>query len=710
MALARVSPENAAETVRDQVRGFSETVDAAGRAPALVKLRENADELLALVESGTVEVEVLLLGDLHPQWTGTLAQWLGLEAESIVDLATGEKEEERRPVDLQRNCSVVRLRSRMQGRGRQAGERVAPVLVVARGSKESPGQEWMEALIAEVKNRPLTLMVAPKESDWAQAIAGLGSRDDWVCKIVEIETLHTKNLEESFGRPPLQQAGRMAGLWSASRALASMHGAFAAALENEGRGMRSKRASLEQQMAAKGSGSGGNPTEVLGDVRSYLQKKFDTFTKTSAARMGELVATHDGILTNKLDARIDAFEDFDYEKKPKIFVLTIPKQIQDGLLDEASRSLTDVGREDLLRMRELFREVETHLENLIESKGAPPVTLHFDHMSERHLTNLVDRSVGFNRPYQSEITRRGPMDYFMAARRYQMVFFMVFSAFGLSFIRSYREFTIPMGVVLLSFGLVNVYNGARKQSAETVAKELDKAREGMRNDLKRSLGEVQKGWDQAISRHLSEQQNNALDLVETTVKSITDQVAREAAADKEILQKQLKTLDASQRKVTEGVKKSSASAADLETLSQQLIVFFTSIMTPDAGAAPAAPGMPAGIPPAAAAGAAKPGMPKEAAEALKKLEAMKSGGAATPARPGAAAAGTARPGAARPGAERPGAARPGAARPGAGAGQKEKAEDPFAKLRKKASLKPGGASSKRPPLGSRNKPKPGSSD
>ena len=44
-----------------------------------------------------------------------------------------------------------------------------------------------------------------------------------------------------------------------------------------------------------------------------------------------------------------------------------------------------------------------------------------------HLEAPVQRSVAILRPYRGEVARRGPLDIFMAARRYQMVFFMVAS-------------------------------------------------------------------------------------------------------------------------------------------------------------------------------------------------------------------------------------------------------------------------------------------
>ena len=62
MPLIRVTQETAVETVQQLIGEFLEAVRSAGRDPALGKLEERAAELDELVESGSLEVELLAIG------------------------------------------------------------------------------------------------------------------------------------------------------------------------------------------------------------------------------------------------------------------------------------------------------------------------------------------------------------------------------------------------------------------------------------------------------------------------------------------------------------------------------------------------------------------------------------------------------------------------------------------------------------------------
>lgn len=647
MPLVRVTPENAVGTVHEQVEDFRQAIAAAGRAPAFRKLAERADELAALISTGTLEAEMLAIGDLHPQWTGSLAHWLGVDGE-ILARTLGEAAEPW-PADAgggtsTGGVSLVRVRRDLAPAGRRAGVRVPPILVVASGSAEPLDETVLEEVVGEMRRRPLTLLVGPEGADWGRALAGLGSREDWEAKFMPLETLTQRSLQESFGKPPWAQAGKMACAWSVTRALASLETAFSVLLEKEGRALAAKKAALEKRGGRAGGIS--NPNEVIGEVRGYLQKRFDGFQKEASAELADLVAPYDGTLTREVEARIDAFSGFEYEKKPKVDVITVPDAVEGALLERTREALTALLRGQWTRMRELLRSAEGRVETILEDRAAPPVAVHFHHLPEKRLETIIERGVQLNRPYRGELSRRGPMDYFMAARRYQMMFFMVFSAFSLSFIRQLTYFTVPAGVVLLAFGMLNVVNAAKKQRAEAEAKELGKARDALRTDLARSMGDVQKAWDQAVSNHLAAQQSQALESVESTVKSVAAQASREAAQEKELAQQQMKGLDAAQRKITDGVRTAEAAATDMENLSGQLIEFYGKIVGPaDGGEGPAGgkPGVPGpGAMPGAAAGASGAGAgaagaaAKLKAQAEQKLKALQggAGGAAGKARPG----------------------------------------------------------------------------
>ena len=629
MALIRLTADNAEEVTRQVVGDLAELVGAAGKSPALAKLGERTANLENLVGSGVLEVEVIL-GEVSEQWRGAVARWLQID-EGILQDAISSQEPIELPLQFDRRFSVVRIRSGYDSAGRQAGQRVPPILVVVHTPEPAPEKEIKDAIFDAVQEHPLSLLLVPAAAGWAKALATLASRDRWMCKAIGLELLAERDLEENLQLSPWKETAPFMVGWSATGAMGSLYNGLGLALEKEQRSLKSKRTLLDQKAAVDQQKATGNAGEIIGEVRGYIQKQFDNFQKESANRMQSAIGQFDGSLSQEIEASIKAFNQFEYEKKPKTLIVRVPAETQNHLLSRAKEVLSEAGRADLVAMGETFRRAQEEVEKLVEAKSGPPTVVHFNYLPDHELTNLVERSIGIQRPYSGTLPRRGPMDYFMAARRYQMVFFMMFSAFGLSFVRSYRQVMVPMTVLLLSFGLLNVVNSTRKQEKETEELELEKARELLRAELRRSMNEVDKSWSSAMSSHLSSQQSIALERIEATVNTYFEGASRKAADEKVLQQRQIKGLDQAERKVTEASKKVQSAPIELEQLADQFTQLYGAAIRPGEGGprVPGAPALPGGVRPApAGAGPAKPAaaeMPAAAAEALKKLQAAKAG-------------------------------------------------------------------------------------
>lgn len=627
MALIRITPENAVDTVLEQLDSFADSVANAGRAPSMLKLGENAVELKELAASGCLEVEVIGLGGLHPSWTGVIAKWVEIDPEPLVRIDEEETTIELEP-DLSKVASVVRVRSQLDTPPERAGTRVPPVLVVGCGTQEAPDKESLGKVLEQIQSRPLTLVLAPKDLTWAKAMTGLGSRNDFVCKARDLEDLSASEstLADSLDQPTWKQACELAASWSIAGGLASLYEAFSVTLEKEDRAARAKKASVEQR--AQQLQSAPMPTELLGDARAVIQKPFDRFQKSVSRELKDLVAQHEGSLWREINAAAGELDRFDVVKKPKSDVVSVPADFLNPLLDRIKEVLGDACRSTQMSLRDLLRDVKQDMEQLLEERGGPPVVLHFQELPPDRVNKILERAVTIQRPYKGDITRKGPMDIFMAARRYQMLFFMIFSAFGLSFIRSFTAFTVPAGLMLMAYGFLNVYQGFKQQRAEAEEKELDKARDSLRSDLTRAMGEVQKLWDQTLSAFMTEQQQNALELVEGTIRTSSAMDSRHAAGDKELVQQQIKSLDASQKKLADGIKNADAASTDLTQIRSSLIEFFVSATAPPEAAA-GAQGAGAASGAAATAGAPSAADLKAQAEAkLAKLGSVGAGAAA----------------------------------------------------------------------------------
>ena len=570
MPLIRVTPETAPAAVEDLTRDFADTVAGVGSSPALEKLAEDAGVLREVLAGRRIEVEVRVVDRADEEWVATAAAFLGLTPETLRKVAEGHVVA---PEATGSRFEIVRVRSGSAPLGRRVGDRLPPVQVIVRGAIDPPEEEVLKDLLSEVHERPLTLIVSPPASDWTQALTALGSQDAWVCRAVGLEAGQTEEtLSTLLGEPAWSSALELAGAWSGAKTLLSLYEAFAVALESETRSLGAKRAVIEQQASQQAATS--NPTEVIGQVRGILQKRFDGFQKRLGANLDRLIDPHEGTLAIEMEGVIEALDELGVEKRPKIDVMTVPESVQQQLLGRTTEELSALVRTEITRLDALLEEAEKSVVETVETKGGPPTTVHLTRLPRAALANQLERSVVLQRGYRGEVARRGPMDFFMAARRYQMIFFMVASAFGLSFIRSYREFTIPVGVLLLSYGLLSVVNSARRQRAETEEKELSKAKDNLRSDMQRAMNDVRRAWEQTISGHLSEQQSAVLEAIDQSMKAFAAEANRQAAQQRELVQQQLKTLETSKRKVAEGAKKAELSRQDLGPLIDQLQTFY----------------------------------------------------------------------------------------------------------------------------------------
>jgi len=609
MPLIRVSPETAPSAVEDLTRDFAETVAGVGASPALEKIAKEAGNLHEVLAARRIEVEVRVVDRADEEWVATAAAFLGLAPETLRRAAEGEVVV---PETTPGRFEIVRVRSGSAPLGRRAGDRLPPVQVIVRGAVEPPAEEILKELLSEVRERPLTLIVSPPACDWTRALAALGSQDAWVCRAVSLEAGQAEvTLATLLGEPAWSSALELGGAWSGAKALLSLYEAFAVALESETRSLGAKRAVVEQQASKQTAAS--NPTEVLGQVRGFLQKRFDGFQKKLGANLDRLIDPHDGTVAVEVEGVIEALDELSVEKRPKIDVMTVPEPVQQQLLGRTTEDLTALVRSEIARLDALLEEVETSVVETIETKGGPPTTVNLTRLPRTALANQLERSMVLQRGYRGEIARRGPMDFFMAARRYQMIFFMVASAFGLSFIRSYREFTIPVGVLLLSYGLLSVINSARRQRAETEEKELTKAKDNLRSDMQRAMNDVRRAWEQTISGHLSEQQSAVLEAIDQSMKAFAAEANRQAAQQRELVQQQLKMLETSKRKVADGTKKAELSRQDLDPLIKQLLAFYAAAT--------------ADLPISAGGASEDVRLPTAAVEALEKQSAAGAGAA-----------------------------------------------------------------------------------
>jgi hypothetical protein len=262
----------------------------------------------------------------------------------------------------------------------------------------------------------------------------------------------------------------------------------------------------------------------------------------------------------------------------------------------------------------------------------------------------------FQSNYHGEMPRPGFGEYFAAVRKYAMILVMGASMFGLSsLVRQYREYTVPITVMLVLFGTASVVTSTRTQRMDLMERETEAARNSLRPEFRRVLGEIQKPWQTTFSQHLAEQSASVLEQVDSAFRSHHARKDAGGAPERDRLQRQLQSLDAVEKRAPVVTKAKDALLTSLAQVRGDLRQALTSTPVTVAAARPAiaarpavaSAGAPAGAPAGPAAAPEAPAAPSPAQERLAALQAKMAA-----AREASQAASAAKPEAAAPSAAR----------------------------------------------------------
>ena len=546
MVLMRATPATALPTVRQIAGDLLRCVRDAGTLTSPSSLVEDIARLQQYGIESQVDVDVALDVGMTAERCDRVARWLSpqLDGATLAN-STGR----RTPIELTGTAGrpvriVVRAADRLPAQA--AGVPPAPVVVwiVGDGSSESISPPELPA-----EDAPIVVILAPGGEQGLRGEAAAVRGRAWHVEFIDVDALPAWSFEERLGSAPWSPVLDVARADAGARALEAMAGVATQVLDHELRGFKAKRTLLQQRVAKLQQKGTSAPAEVVGDVRSRLQRHFSDFARGLDDRLQSLLAAPNGTLFQEVEEQLAAMPALTREDRLKTTSTRVSPEFEEELLETVHARALAHGSRDLVAMRDMFRLVQTEVEQLLATHGGPPIVLQLQYLTDDRLRKLLDMQVLLQRRYPGELPRAGFFEYVMIARRYQMVFFMFFSAFGLSFLRTYREFMIPTAILLLSFGAINVINSVRRERTESLEREMEKAREMLRADLRRMFSEVQRGWTATVAQHLSDQVPLVVGQVESALRESAGRRGEAASEDRQRLQRQLQGLETSERRL-----------------------------------------------------------------------------------------------------------------------------------------------------------------
>ena len=691
MALVRATLPTALPTVRQFVADFKKLARETGSSPALDNLALSLDGLEAYSNKKPLDIELIVLSPLSPEEANRVSTWLGPgfppaplvspPADAVGIGVPGP------PLELR-----IQLRS-AQGRAPQrAGAPRSGVLVLIATKPVNLDEDARHALDRAFEDRPHVVLLAsakpsagpaplpvsaegpppadgtpaaetvapeppsPADDPFFKDLEARAKAGAWTC--LTHRTPPEMTLQTRLAAAPWDSLQDLLRAHSVAGAMESLMGVFEMAIDQQQKDIRVTKAVTQQKLAKfgpqKGPGAASSPlADLLADLKTRTQRLSQEFERGAAERLQDLMGLPGGALVRETETLLASLNDLETEPKAKTLGVKVPAEFE----EKANKLIRErVARHcggDLVALNDLFRLISQEIERTLTQAQNPPIVVQFRYLTDDRVRRMLDMYGIFQANFKGEIPRPGFSEYFASVRKYSMLLVMGASMFGAAaMVRQYREYMIPATVLLVGFGIYSVAVGTRQQRIETMFNQLDAARTGMRQEFRRIIAELQKQWSATLNQYLSEQIAGALAEIDAGIK---DSQGKKGGADvnpeRDRLQRQAQTLDASEKRLAASVKGRDTLAGSVSQIRADL-----KGLMPGPGGAPgmARPGMPM---PGGLAGArpgmpampgARPGMPampggapkgpsvadakaSAMADAKAKFEAMKAAKAAPPA-------------------------------------------------------------------------------
>ena len=321
-------------------------------------------------------------------------------------------------------------------------------------------------------------------------------------------------------------------------------------VENEERSFKAKKALGQQQAIKIQSKSGPVISDVGTHIKGSITNQFSQLEKAISDSFEAFARPVTGDYSKLTDALADSLETFEETSKSKKKVLTIPKDFTTNYLAEIRKTILSQGHQHLIFMRDSIRETENEINNYCDKNGLPHVALNIKYLTDTNLVELLDSAIRIEKEYEGKMPQKGFYEYFMAMRKYQMIVLMLASTIGLGTAKqSLGLYMIPLSIILLGWGGYNVYKTVNQEAEELQEVELINAKDVLKTESKRIVGEVSRTWVRTISDHLRNQSNSTLTSIENSMKDYFSKRSMEDEEEKKKVQRQIQGVDNSERKL-----------------------------------------------------------------------------------------------------------------------------------------------------------------
>lgn len=457
----------------------------------------------------------------------------------------------------------------------KVGSFKSPILIVCLDFTSHDESELLFKLKKQSDGRAMILLMHSKEAaaDWRQVKTELGK------SVLKVESMDLSKLDsESFdawvSSDSISKVLNGLQAYSVAKSLSTMSEVIKLSIEQQGRELGGMKLVTQQDANRVKSASGNSreSMELMSSLKSLLQDSISGYQKGLKRRFEDLYKTNVGSLWKEMEEWSESLDELSIEERTKKVVVTVPDDFTEEYLNHVHNVIHQSLTTDLIALKDTLHQIQNDVERKLSKSGIKSTSIHFSYVTEAAVTRLLQSSIRIDRPYQGEGQKKGPMEYFMAIRRYQMVFFMLLSTFGgaATMLKKRLEILLPVTLVLLSAGGYFVVTGVKKEREDQKTKDLEKARESLKTEYKRMFSEVQRDWFSIMDEHVKEQLSKALNQLEEIVKSHFENKAKKLDKEKDSIQRKSKSIDGKESKLVNLKKNIDSTSTELKKFQMEL--------------------------------------------------------------------------------------------------------------------------------------------
>ena len=509
-----VTAGSALSTVRQLVNDLLRALREMGPLPALRELTPDLNALETYCEARGADVDVAVSGEISETDAAKVGAWISPDLEPAIISGTTRRGNEVRSV-VDDGQSVVRVFPASRPPAQKAARPRAAVLVIVSAAENSEIPSSVDDL---VDDRPLILILRQTEDRAADGkLVNRTAHRPWLAESAVISSLAPGGLKRR-----IEMNG--ADLGSLLRTYAALYGVETAAeahklvVEQEQRTIRVKRATAQQKTAKLQLG-GVNLTEVVADIRVRIQRTLADFEKSVQEGVAELFLPQIGSLSQQVETRLKAVDNLERTIGEKSIQLRLLPNDESDILRLIGDGIRNRAYADLRSFRDVLELISTDVDRTLESAGAPPVTLRHAQVPDSRVNRVLESSVRFDRSYRGDLPKEGWQEWMQQARK-EVGVLSILLVGAMNFfpqIRTSRAGQALSGLLLI-IGAWRVYRSLPRERAESMEREIEKARDVLRAESKRIFSEAERGWTGAISDALRDEQATVLLQFEAAVR------------------------------------------------------------------------------------------------------------------------------------------------------------------------------------------------